>query len=276
MRMGLILLVLLLGPTACAGVSAPATAGWGRGVVEEQSFGRTPSAPTASAGPAWDSAGAEEADAEEPLMDRLLAEVAPQEPAANEAPTTAPETVVASDGRSGPLLIYEAQLWLAVFEVEARMKAVIAVAAELGGYLASQSSNQLVLRVPAAKFQEALERIEQAGEVTNRQLRAHDVTDQFRDLTLRLRNAEQVRDRLAALLAQAKTVQESLAIERELDRISERIESMKGQLKFLSNRIAYSTLTVQFGIKQADQLDDEVRLPFPWLDTLGLGPLLEM
>ena len=45
--------------------------------------------------------------------------------------------------------------------------------------------------------------------------RHEDVSEEFRDLSLRLRNAREVRDRLLLLLEQAKTVEESIKLFRE-------------------------------------------------------------
>jgi hypothetical protein len=186
------------------------------------------------------------------------------------------EAKTAIDGRRGPLLIYQAALWIAVYEVEAKQAEAIAAARELGGFLQLQTSTRLVLRVPADQFEQAMSRVEAVGDVSDRQVRAMDVTDQFRDLRARLANAESVRDRLLALLDQSDDVEKSLAIERELDRLTERIERLKGKLQLLSDRIAYATITIEFGVKPRSRIDPEFQLPFEWLDTLGLTHLLEL
>ena len=48
------------------------------------------------------------------------------------------------------------------------------------------------------------------------------------------------------LLTQAKTVQEILSIEKQIGELRTEIESIEGRLKYLQNRISYSTLTVTF------------------------------
>lgn len=208
---------------------------------------------------------------------RLYAQAQPvskgkEEQAPGDAATN-PE--VASDGRSGQLLIYEANLGMAVYQVEEIQRQAIAIATELGGFLAEQSDKQvLVVRVPAAQFETALKRIEALGQVFQRYVKAQDVTDQYRDISLRLRNAEAMRDRLIELLAKANDVKSSLEVEHELDRLLERIELLKGQLKSLGDRIAFSTITVQFRPKREETLNPEFRLPFIWLQQLGLQHLL--
>jgi hypothetical protein len=193
-------------------------------------------------------------------------------------PTSAGQQQVVDAGSSGPLLIYEAELHLAVHEVREKIDRVIAIADELGGYLQRQDEHVVIIRVPAARFREALGQVEEVGDVLSRRISAQDVTEQFRDTRIRLQNALQMRDRMAELLERADTVPDSLTIQRELERLTETIELLRGQLRALEDRISFSTITVRF---QPVRDDPEVprerfRLPFPWLDRLGLPHLLEL
>ena len=213
----------------------------------------------------------------------LYAEAETAEPATtpdgSEGPTADSETASATDTpTAGPLLIYTAELNLAVHEVREHMNEVIAVADDVGGFLASQDQAVVVIRVPASRFRETLNRIEALGDVLNRQIAAQDVSDQVRDIRIRLRNAIQMRDRLAELLERAETVPESLTIERELERLTESIELLRGQLRVLEDRVAYSTITVRFQpIRQDREVPRErFRLPFPWLNDLGLHRLMRL
>jgi hypothetical protein len=198
----------------------------------------------------------------------------PEGPAGGEE---APDQV-ADAGSGGPLLIYEASLNLAVHEVREKMAEVIAIADDVGGFLQRQDDTTVVVRVPAARFREALERVEGVGDVLSRRVSAEDVSEQFRDTRIRLRNALEMRDRMAELLQRADTVPDSLTIQRELERLTQEIELYRGQLRALEDRIAFSTITIMF---QPIRVDAEVprerfRLPFAWLDMLGLPHLMEL
>ena len=85
-----------------------------------------------------------------------------------------------------------------------------------------------------------------------------------------------MRDRLEKLLEQAKDVKEALAVEKELGRITTDIERMEGRLKRLRELISFSTITVQFKPRPSDHVESKVRLPFPWLDRMGLSNLLSL
>lgn len=190
-----------------------------------------------------------------------------------EAPQRAVDTPT-----EGPLLIYEAELDLAVHEVREKIDAVAGLASEIGGFVLSQDDTSVVIRVPAGRFDESLERIAALGDVLRRRVTADDVSDQVRDLRIRLRNAIQMRDRLLVLLAQAQTVPESLVIEHELQRLNETIALIQGTLEDYQERIAFSTITVRF---QAIRVEGEVprerfRLPFAWLDQVGLQRLMSL
>jgi hypothetical protein len=209
---------------------------------------------------------------------------APGQPAPEPQPATTPGDPshqperVDSQTRQAPLLIYQADLRLAVRDVQEKIDEVLDYTHEIGGYVLRQDDTSVVVRVPARRFRESLERIESLGDVLARNVSAQDVSDQVRDVQIRLRNAIQMRDRLAELLARAQTVPESLTIERELERLTEMIELMRGQLAALQERIAFSTVTVQF---QPIRDDAEVprerfRLPFPWLDRIGLPNLMNL
>lgn len=175
------------------------------------------------------------------------------------------------------VLIYTAQLRMAVFEVDKALTDVEALARSLGGFLSRRTDTEITIRVPAAQFDDALKGISKKGDVLTRNVQVEDVTEEFLDVTLRLKNARQVRDRIAQLLVNAKNVEESLEVERELNRLSGEIERLEGRLKYLQNRAQYSTITVTFQPEQVDEVPNSAfRLPFPWLRELGLGRLMNL
>jgi hypothetical protein len=180
------------------------------------------------------------------------------------------------DGSTAPLLIYTANYTVAVFEVKESLDKVQALAKELGGYLVERNDQSITVRVPAEKYRGALGDIAKIGDVLHHQESVQDVTDEFHDMVTRLTNARAVRARLQELLAAAKDVTEALSVERELARVTEEIELMEGKLKRLKELINFSTITVTFSSRASEQVTSNVRLPFPWLDQLGLGPLLQL
>lgn len=174
------------------------------------------------------------------------------------------------------MLIYTATMNLAVFQVAEASKQVETMARESGGFLARRDDTSIVIRIPAGKFEDILKRIEKLGDVLHRNVAAEDVTEQFMDAEVRLKNARAVRERLQQLLEKATKVEESLSIEKELTRIGTEIETLEGKLKYLRDRVMFSTITVSFQPKQSDNVKPSVRIPVDWLNDLGLGRLLNL
>lgn len=209
------------------------------------------------------------APAPPPPVEPAPAEPEAAAPAAELTSATAPE-------RPGLLLTYQANLALAVYEVDKGLDAVEKLTRDAGGYLVSRGGNAIVVRVPASHFDGSLKQVLALGEVLERELRVEDVTAKVRDLEARLQNAEAVRKRLIELLAGASKTADALAVERELARVAEDIERMKAELKRFRELVAYSTLTVRFEAPHAEALDRRFKLPFPWLENLGLSHLLAL
>ena len=186
------------------------------------------------------------------------------------APTPA-KSAVASQ-----LLIYTANVRVRVQEVPKAIDAVEKLAKERGGYLVLREDNQITVRVPSAKFDATLDELVKLGEVVHRNVSIEDVTDLYFDMQIRMKNLEVVKKRLEELLEKAKTVEESLAVQRQIERVTIELERLRGKLKLIAELVLFSTITVVFEPKSTEQIDSKVRLPFPWMDRLGLGDLLRL
>lgn len=175
------------------------------------------------------------------------------------------------------MLIYRGELVLAVFQTKATLDKIEQLAQQFGGYLVQRSDDIIVIRVPVAKFESGLKDAAALGDEVSRQVNVEDVSEQYHDIRIRLKNAEAVRERLASLLAQAQNVSEALQVEAELARVTMSIELMKGKLKLFDELIAFSTITVRVQQQSTQEhLTPRVTLPFPWLQELGLSNLLNL
>jgi uncharacterized protein DUF4349 len=216
-----------------------------------------------------------------PDMDQYRAEAPPPPPPPQPSPEPPrPDVPPGSGGTAtqkvAPMLIYTATFHMAVFEAAAGLDAVKKMADDLGGYLVRRDDASITIRVPAAKYHDAQSAVVKLGDVIHRDETVEDVTEQFLDMQTRLKTKRAMQERLQQLLAQAKNVEEALAVERELARITEEIESMEGRLKVWRELVSFSTITVVFQAQPTDKIDSTVRLPFPWLNELGLPSLLNL
>jgi len=102
----------------------------------------------------------------------------------------------------------------------------------------------IVMRVPVASFDTVLAQVEALAYVRFSNQQAQDVTDQFYDMvgSYELRRLEE--ERILALIADATTVQELLALEQRLSNTRLSIETYLSQLNQMAGQVSYSTISV--------------------------------
>lgn len=163
---------------------------------------------------------------------------------AAESSVSQSENGVATPNNRDRKLLLQAAVDLSADEPDTAMARVLTLVETLGGYPVAVNNERGAFRVPAGRLDEAVARLGDFGRIRDRRLNTQDVTDRYRDLTLRLDNALRSRERYLALLDKAQTVEETLLVERELERITADIESMKGQVQRLDQAEAFALLTV--------------------------------
>ena len=150
------------------------------------------------------------------------------------------------------MVIHNGNVSVSVEDVPVAVDQVRAIAESSGGFVEQLSRTgegpdqfaTITIRVPRAQFFTILDRIGALGEVRDEFVSSDDVTEQFIDLEARLRSATHEEARLVELLDSAETVADLLVIERELGRVRAEIERLQGQINYLGNRVALSTITV--------------------------------
>ncbi|MEO0556870.1 MAG: DUF4349 domain-containing protein [Bacteroidota bacterium] len=128
----------------------------------------------------------------------------------------------------------------------------ITIAEQLEGYVASEAPERLQLRIPDHQLNAALDALAALGREERRDVEAADVTMQYADLEIRLANAKALQTRLRDLLEEAESVEDVLAVEVELARVTSEVERLEGRIRYLTHQITYST--VAFSVRDRDQL----------------------
>ena len=141
-------------------------------------------------------------------------------------------------------LIYQAFIGLVVQHPDTTNQRLVVIARENGGYILNLGNKKSVIRVQTEKLQEALTALTRLGKVKYRNVTGEDVTDQFTDYKIRLDNAYKTRKRYLELLEMARTVEETLRVEKELERLNMEIDTLEGKLNKLEHLSSYSTITV--------------------------------
>ncbi|MBZ4035730.1 DUF4349 domain-containing protein [Flavobacterium sp. 17A] len=115
-----------------------------------------------------------------------------------------------------------------------------------GKDFATQFRN-LTIKVPSQNFDRFINDVSKGVsyfEVKN--ISAQDVTEQYIDLTSRLKTKKKLEERYLEILKKANKVSEILEIEEQISNIREEIEAKEGQLKYLESRVSDSTITIEF------------------------------
>jgi len=106
---------------------------------------------------------------------------------------------------------------------------------------------ELTIRVPSERFEEAAIAVRALGEVRSDQTSSQDVTEEYVDLTSRLRHLRAQEDALLTLMGRARSVQDILVVQRELANVQAEIERVTGRINFLDARTEFSTISLRLG-----------------------------
>lgn len=160
-----------------------------------------------------------------------------------------PANLVTGDAK----VIRNGSIALVVQDVPGITNLIWSATTGLGGYVVASSTQgagddargEITLRIPADQYEAAMTRFRGYGEkVLNEKSTAQDVTEEYVDLQARQRNLELTVAQLQSLLGQAKNVDETLRVQSQLNAVQGDLERVRGRLKLIDNRAAFSTITV--------------------------------
>ena len=175
------------------------------------------------------------------------------------APGAVPKPAEAGGAEAEPTrakkIIRNAVMRFRVDDYGASRKAIDGLLVRFEGYLASEEEvrnsysleNTMAIRVPSRHFDALLGGLNGlAAHVEQKSITAQDVTEQFVDLEARLRAKREVERGFVRLLEKAQSVEGMLAVQKELRVVREEIEAVEGRLRFLGDKVDYSTVRLTF------------------------------
>jgi hypothetical protein len=165
------------------------------------------------------------------------------------------------------MIIRNASLQLVVRDTAETLEKVKDLVTDLGGYIASSNAWEhgdwlrahVTLRVPAESLDLALDGLkEMAVRVQQESLSGEDVTEEYSDVSARLRNLEATETELLALLTEVRekpgsTAEDILHVHRRLTEIRGEIEQVKGRMQYLEQMTALATINVELVPDPLDQ-----------------------
>lgn len=150
----------------------------------------------------------------------------------------------AQDASGERKIIRSSSLAIVVQNPAQVMDKIMALAEMEGGYLESSqgggqdaASGSLTIRVPAARFEETRAEIRKLGlRVENEAITAQDVTRQYVDQDANLRNLRAEEAQYLAILKQANTVKDLLAVSQRISEVRGQIEQQQAEFNALSKQ----------------------------------------
>jgi Domain of unknown function (DUF4349) len=145
-------------------------------------------------------------------------------------------------------------------EFDQNVTAVSRIAGNNGGIVLSSSTadgrtGTFTLRIPAKRFDLAMEQLRALGTVKLDQVTGQDVTAEFIDLQARLKILTERRELLRGLQADATSSTEILRFAGLIDNVQFEIEKIQGNLTFIKDQVAEATVKV--GLREQDAPDSE-------------------
>ena len=152
-------------------------------------------------------------------------------------------------------IIKQGEISFKTVDVNKTKLLILQTVQELNGYISKdniydysdRTEHRLVIHVPADKFDLLLKNIsESVDKLERKNVDLLDVTEEYIDIEARIRTKKELQTRYLELLKQATKVDEILNIEKEIGILQTEIESVEGRMKYLKDKISFSTLTVTY------------------------------
>ena len=175
-----------------------------------------------------------------------------------DAPAAAPTQPAKADKQvpqSRPQLVKTAEIVIVVKSIDDTLRQASQIVRQQQGDIlglqddkpenGSRQTASMKIRVPQNRLETTIDALAKLGTVQRRNLTAEDVTDQLVDFQARLRNLRQTENSLLEIMKRSGSVGDVLKVSQELSKVRESIEQIDAQLKSLTNRVAYSTISLQ-------------------------------
>jgi Domain of unknown function (DUF4349) len=141
---------------------------------------------------------------------------------------------------------------------EQSQQKISAIAESKGGFVveSQQSSSDartttrdvvtMTVRVPSAKFSEALDEIRKtASRVVVETVKSDDVTEEFIDIEAQLKAKKALEVQFLEIMKRANTVEDALNVQSQLAEVRGEIEKVEGRKRFLENQSSFSTIKIR-------------------------------
>ncbi|WP_158289471.1 DUF4349 domain-containing protein [Paenibacillus flagellatus] len=276
-----------LAATAACALLLGALAGCGSS-EDKTSSGADASAPQASAAQqsvanrAADQAAPGTAAKQDAKSEGAAAAEKPQSGAGAGAQPPGGSVVDMAEAAPARQIIYKANVTMEVTDYGAAHTDINNLIHLSGGYLMQFSENRtdyeqsgtLVVKVPSNGFTGFLADLEKMKPKSiQRSVQGQDVTEEYVDLSSRLKAKETEEARLLSFMEKATKSDELVAFSSQLGSVQAQIEQIKGRMRYLEQNVAYSTIEIRLyqKIEKAKAASENVEDGFAGKLSKALG-----
>lgn len=101
------------------------------------------------------------------------------------------------------------------------------------------------IRIPNQNFDNLINSFSDGiGSITQKNIRVEDVTEEYTDVSIRLKNKLTYLEKYRDLLKRSASTKDLLEIQEKIRGLEEEIESSEGRLRFIDDQVNYSTLNL--------------------------------
>jgi hypothetical protein len=150
-------------------------------------------------------------------------------------------------------IIRTASLTIEVKDVPGSVEVLKNLATRNGGYISSTNiqnnynnrlTGSVILRVPAAEFENTLTGVKAIGTVKSVSTQGQDVTEEYVDLQAQKTSYQNQLAQYNEIMKKAVKVDDVIIVQQQIDRVQTELNRLEGRLKYLDSRIDLSTITV--------------------------------
>ena len=129
------------------------------------------------------------------------------------------------------------------------------------------------LKIKPDKLDDFIALAEKTDKVTSSEVSTNDVTQEYYDIKIRLETKKEALKNYYKLLKDAKTIEESLEVQRYITDLTAEIESMEGMLKYYDSKVNLSS--IHLTIRQQVKLHVGAEDDFEW-DSLSFSDFITL
>lgn len=137
----------------------------------------------------------------------------------------------------------------------------------------TQTSVSMEIRIPNQNFDQLINSFSDGiGSIAEKRIRVQDVTEEYTDVSIRLKNKLAYLEKYRELLKRSASTKDLLEIQEKIRGLEEEIESSEGRLRYIDDQVNYSTLNLTLNKeKPRNTATSKIDFGSRFIDSLANG-----